>query len=294
CETCAWVPQCRNCDISLTYHKYTHLQKCHYCGYTEKPISKCKACGSNSLKMIGFGTEKIEEELALYFPKHTIKRMDYDTTRNKNGYQNIIDDFEQGMIDILVGTQMVTKGLDFDNVGMVGVLNADSLLHYPDFRSFERSFQLLTQVAGRAGRKEKQGEVTIQTYSPDHPVIQRVIENDYLGMYHQEIEEREKYGYPPFYRLIKIVIHHRDRERSLLGAQELTKTLKKQLGGRVLGPETPAISRIKNLYINQILIKFERKISPVKLKEFINDSVAAFKNEPHFKSARVVMDVDFY
>lgn len=294
CESCAWVPQCKNCDISLTYHKYTHLQKCHYCGYTEKPISKCKACGSNSLKMIGFGTEKIEEELALFFPKHSIKRMDYDTTRNKNGYQNIIDDFEQGLIDILVGTQMVTKGLDFDNVGMVGVLNADSLLHYPDFRSFERSFQLLTQVAGRAGRKAKQGKVIIQTYSPDHPVIQKVIDNDYLGMYNQEIEEREKYGYPPFYRLIKIVIHHRDKDKSLLGSQELAKTLKKQLGGRVLGPETPAISRIKNMYINQILIKFERKISPVKLKEFINDSVGKFKNEPHFKSSRVVIDVDFY
>tara|TARA_B110000261_G_scaffold153303_1_gene183716 strand:+ start:242 stop:2734 length:2493 start_codon:yes stop_codon:yes gene_type:complete len=294
CETCAWVPQCKNCDISLTYHKYTHLQKCHYCGYAEKPISKCKACGSNSLKMVGFGTEKIEEELSIYFPKHSIKRMDYDTTRNKNGYQNIIDDFEQGLIDILVGTQMVTKGLDFDNVGMVGVLNADSLLHYPDFRSFERSFQLLTQVAGRAGRKAKQGKVIIQTYSPDHPVIQRVIDNDYIGMYNQEIEEREKYGYPPFYRLIKIVIHHRDRDTSLLGSQELAKTLKKQLGGRVLGPETPAISRIKNMYINQILIKFERKISPVKLKEFINDSVGKFQNEPHFKSARVVMDVDFY
>ena len=260
----------------------------------EKPISKCKACGSNSLKMVGFGTEKIEEELAVFFPKHTIKRMDYDTTRNKNGYQNIIDDFEQGMIDILVGTQMVTKGLDFDNVGMVGVLNADSLLHYPDFRSFERSFQLLTQVAGRAGRKAKQGKVIIQTYSPDHTVIQKVIENDYVGMYNLEIAEREKYGYPPFYRLIKIVIHHRDRDISLLGSQELTKTLKKKLGARVLGPETPAISRIKNKYINQILIKFERKISPVKLKEFINDSVAQFKNEPHFKSARVVMDVDFY
>ena len=294
CETCAWVPQCKNCDISLTYHKYTHLQKCHYCGYTEKPISKCKACGSNSLKMVGFGTEKIEEELSLFFPKHTIKRMDYDTTRNKNGYQNIIDDFEQGMIDILVGTQMVTKGLDFDNVGMVGVLNADSLLHYPDFRSFERSFQLLTQVAGRAGRKEKQGKVIIQTYSPDHPVIQRVIDNDYIGMYNQEIEEREKYGYPPFYRLIKIVIHHRDRDISLEGSQILTKTLKKHLGGRVLGPETPAISRIKNMYINQILIKFERKISPVKLKVFINESVAKFKSKPNFKSTRVVIDVDFY
>lgn len=294
CESCGWVPQCKNCDISLTYHKYTHYQKCHYCGYTEKPISKCKACGSNSLKMQGFGTEKIEEDLSLYFPVNSVKRMDYDTTRNKNGYQHIIDDFEQGAIDMLVGTQMVTKGLDFDNVGMVGVLNADSLLHYPDFRSFERSFQLLTQVAGRAGRKEKQGKVVIQTYSPDHPVIMRVIENDYQGMYNQEIEEREKYGYPPFYRLIKLTIKHRERERSAEAADELGRLLKKQLGGRVLGPETPAISRIKNLYINQLMIKFERKISPLKLKEFIGDTVGAFNNQSHFKSVRVVIDVDFY
>jgi len=294
CESCGWVPQCKNCDISLTYHKYTHYQKCHYCGFTEKPISKCKACGSNSLKMQGFGTEKIEEDLSLYFPTSAVKRMDYDTTRNKNGYQHIIDNFEQGAIDILVGTQMVTKGLDFDNVGMVGVLNADSLLHYPDFRSFERSFQLLTQVAGRAGRKEKQGKVIIQTYSPEHPVIERVIENDFLGMYNQEIEEREKYGYPPFYRLIKITVKHRERERSAEAADELGKLLKKQLGARVLGPETPAIARIKNLYINQLMIKFERKISPVKLKEFIRETVGKFNNQPHFKSVRIVLDVDFY
>ena len=294
CESCGWVPQCKNCDISLTYHKFSHHQKCHYCGYMEKPISKCKACGSNSLKMQGFGTEKVEEDLSLYFPKKSIKRMDYDTTRNKNGYQNIINDFEQGIIDVLVGTQMVTKGLDFDNVGMVGVLNADSLLHYPDFRSYERSFQLLTQVAGRAGRKEKQGRVIIQTYSPEHPVIQKVIENDYIGMYEQEIEEREKYGYPPFYRLIKITVKHRDRDQSLMGAEELVKKLRNKLQGRVLGPETPAISRIKNQYINQIMIKYERKISPIKLKEFIRDTVGKFNNQKAFKSARVIIDVDFY
>jgi len=220
--------------------------------------------------------------------------MDYDTTRNKNGYQNIIDDFEQGVIDILVGTQMVTKGLDFDNVGIVGVLNADSLLHYPDFRSYERSFQLLTQVAGRAGRKEKAGKVVLPTYSPDHPVIQKVIDNDYHGMYEQEIEEREKYGYPPFYRLIQLTIKHRERERSEEAANELGKLLKKQLGARVLGPETPAISRVKNLYINQIIIKYERKISPLKLKTFIQDTVGKFNNQPYYKSVRVMIDVDFY
>lgn len=293
CQTCAWVPQCKNCDISLTYHKFSHLQKCHYCGYTEKPITQCKACGSNSLKMQGFGTEKIEEDLSVFFPKSSIKRMDYDTTRNKNGYQHIIDDFEQGAIDILVGTQMVTKGLDFDNVGIVGVLNADSLLHYPDFRSYERSFQLLTQVAGRAGRKEKQGKVIIQTYSPDHPVIQKVIHNDYEGMYEQEIEEREKYGYPPFYRLIKITVKHRERERSAEAASVLTKRLKNKLEGRVLGPETPAISRIKNLYINQLMIKYERKISPAKLKTFITETVRKFKGESRYKTVRVILDVDF-
>jgi primosomal protein N' (replication factor Y) len=294
CEDCNWTPQCKNCDVSVTYHKYSHLLKCHYCGYTIKPVSECKACGSSKIKMIGFGTEKIEDELSTLLPDKVIKRMDLDTTRNKNGYQNIIDDFENKEIDILVGTQMVTKGLDFDNVGLVGVLNADTLLHFPDFRSFERSFQLLTQVSGRAGRKEKRGKVVIQTYSPNHWVIQKVIQNDYLGLYNQEILERRNFKYPPFYRLIKITIKHRDRYTSERGAKLLADSFKTKLGNRVLGPEAPHISRIKNMYINQIVIKFEKTLSSNKLKSYMQKAVNDFKKIKDYKSAIVVMDVDFY
>lgn len=294
CEDCGWSPQCKNCDVSMTYHKYSHLLKCHYCGYSIKPVSECKACGSSKLKMNGFGTEKIEDELSAILPDKVIKRMDLDTTRNKHGYQNIIDEFENKEIDILVGTQMVTKGLDFDNVGLVGVLNADTLLHYPDFRSFERSFQLLTQVSGRAGRKEKRGKVVIQTYSPNHWVIQKVIQNDYLGLYNQEILERRNFKYPPFYRLIKITIKHRDRSISQKGAKLLADSLKNKLGERVLGPETPHISRIKSLYINQIVIKYEKTLSPTKLKTYLQKVVNDLKKIKDYKSAVVVMDVDFY
>jgi primosomal protein N' (replication factor Y) len=294
CEDCGWAPQCKNCDVSMTYHKYSHLLKCHYCGYAIKPVSDCRACGSSKIKMNGFGTEKIEDELSVLLPDKVIKRMDLDTTRNKNGYQNIIDAFENKEIDILVGTQMVTKGLDFDNVGLVGVLNADTLLHYPDFRSFERSFQLLTQVSGRSGRKGKRGKVVIQTYSPNHWVIQKVIQNDYLGMYKQEILERRNFKYPPFYRLIKITIKHRDKYISLNGSKLLAESLKKKLKERVLGPETPHISRVKNLYINQIVIKYEKNLSPTKLKAYLTKAVKDFKKIKDYKSAIIVMDVDFY
>lgn len=293
CETCGWTPQCSNCDVSMTYHKHIHSLKCHYCGFTSKPYASCQACGDHKLKMVGFGTEKIEEDLALFFPDKVIKRMDLDTTRSKNGYQNIINDFQHGLIDILVGTQMITKGLDFDNVGMVGVLSADSLLHFPDFRSFERSYQLLTQVSGRAGRKKKRGNVIIQTFTPDHWVIQKVIQNDYLGMYQQEIIERRNFKYPPFYRLIKITIKHRERDVSLNGAKVLVNVLKIKLGSRVLGPDAPFISRIKNKYIHQIIIKFEKGSSPAKVKDYIDASIVSVKNKKVYKSLVIAADVDF-
>lgn len=293
CEDCGWVPQCKNCDVSMTYHKHIHALKCHYCGYSTKPEKNCQACGSHKLKMVGFGTEKIEEELSLFFPDKTIKRMDLDTTRAKNSYQNLIDEFEEGAIDILVGTQMVTKGLDFDNVGMVGVLSGDSLLHYPDFRSFERSFQLLTQVSGRAGRKEKRGKVIIQTFTPDHWVIQKVTQNDYLGLYHQEILERKNFKYPPFYRLIKLTVKHRDRDASLHTAKQLKSELVKKLGSRVLGPEAPYISRIKNRYIYQIIIKFERDLSSQKVKEFLNETIQEISQKKDHKASQIIADVDF-
>lgn len=293
CETCGWTPECKNCDVSLTYHKKLHHLKCHYCGFTTKPYNNCMACGSSKLKMVGFGTEKIEDELALFFPKHNIKRMDLDTTRSKNAYQNIIHSFQEGEIDILVGTQMVTKGLDFDNVGLVGVLNADNIIHFPDFRSFERSYQQLTQVSGRAGRKEKRGKVIIQTYSPDHWVIQKVIQNDYYHLFKQELIERRNYKYPPFYRLLKITLYHRNRQTVNQASNVLAKLLYVKLGDRVLGPEPPSINRVKNKYINQIIVKFEANMNSKSLKTYILSKIDSLRKKDNFTYIQISIDVDF-
>jgi len=210
CEICNWTPKCKNCDVSLTYHKQTNSLKCNYCGHSSPPVGSCSACGSNRLKMVGFGTEKVEDELSLVFPDKTIKRLDLDSTRSKNAYELIINDFEQRNIDILIGTQMVSKGLDFDNVSLVGILDADMLLNRPDFRAFERSYQLMSQVAGRSGRKGKRGNVIIQTGDPDHWVIQKVINHDYKGFYESEVIERKNFFYPPYYKLIEFTLKQKD------------------------------------------------------------------------------------
>ena len=244
------------------------------------------------LKMVGFGTEKIEDELSIFFPDKTIKRMDLDTTRSKNAYQNIINDFENGNIDVLVGTQMITKGLDFDNVALVGVLNADTMLNFPDFRAFERSFQLLSQVSGRAGRNKKRGKVIIQTYNPNHWIIQQVIKNDYKTMYDQEILERKNFHYPPFYRIIKITLKHREKNQVILSSNFLAENLKKQFGNRVLGPEAPYVERVRNLYIRHITLKFERNFSAKKVKDLIKEKVLDLKVQASHKSVRITCDVD--
>ena len=252
------------------------------------------ACGSSKLQMVGFGTEKVEEELALFFPDRVIQRMDYDTTRSKNSYQDIINKFQEGEVDILIGTQMVSKGLDFDNVGMVGILNADNLLHFPDFRSYERSYQQLVQVSGRAGRQKKRGKVIIQTYSPNHWVIQKVIQYDYYHLFKQEIIERRNYKYPPFYRLIKLSLLHREKQVVANAGKVLADLLANKLTKeRVLGPEVPSVSRVKNQYINQIIVKFEAEMSSVKLKEYINDKIIVLKNKNRFKYVNIYCDVDF-
>jgi primosomal protein N' (replication factor Y) (superfamily II helicase) len=293
CEDCGWVPQCHQCDVSLTYHKHSHLLSCHYCGQSEKPPITCKACGSSKLKMVGFGTEKIEEELAIFFPAVKIARMDLDTTRTKHAHANIIEQFENRDIDILVGTQMVTKGLDFDNVGLVGVLNADLMLSFPDFRAFERSYQLMAQVSGRAGRQQKRGKVVIQTYNPNHWVIQKVMYNDYAGLYQQEILERRNFKYPPFYRLISLTFKHKDRSVTDKAAQWFTQQLIEKLGKpRVLGPETPYVSRIRNYYLKTALIKFERNASAKAVKQILNEQTTLLSQHKEFKSVRVVVDVD--
>jgi primosomal protein N' (replication factor Y) len=292
CNMCAWVPQCVNCDVSLTYHKLSNQLRCHYCGYSIKPPSKCAACGDTDLKMKGFGTEKIEEELSIFYPRAKIARMDLDTTRSKFAHQHIIQDFEEGNIDILVGTQMVTKGLDFDNVSMVGILNADSMLNFPDFRSFERSYQLMAQVSGRAGRKNKRGKVIIQSQNPDHSIIQEVIENDYLSMYTNQLMDRKNFNYPPFYRLIEITIIHKDVDLVNVAAKYLADALKHHFAKRVLGPEFPLVSRVRNLYHKNILLKIERDASVNQVKKFVSELLIKFKSNSDYKSVRVQIDVD--
>ncbi len=294
CETCGNSPQCINCDVSLNYHKFKNELNCHYCGYAiEKPL-QCPACGDSNLQLKGFGTEQIEEELKEILPKAKVLRMDHDTTRAKKAYHQIIQSFQDREVDILVGTQMVSKGLDFDHVALVGVLNADHMLHFPDFRAYERSFQLMAQVAGRAGRKNERGKVMIQSYNPDHKIIQQVINNDYEGMMKNEIIDRRNYHYPPFYRLIQISLKHADLNLNEQGAIYLGNRLKSLFGDRILGPEAPGVARIRNLYQQNILLKLEEGISLKKSKSILLKEIQAFKSEKKYKSLRVILDVDPY
>jgi len=292
CEVCGWTPHCVNCDVSLTYHKSQNILKCHYCSYYTPPIGVCPKCDSNRLKMIGFGTEKIEDELTIILPGVRVQRLDLDTTRQKNSYERILDDFGERNIDILVGTQMVTKGLDFDNVSLVGILDADMMLNRPDFRAFERSYQLMSQVAGRAGRKAKRGKVVIQTYTPDHWVIQHVINHDFIGFYENEILERKNFFYPPFFKIINLTLKHRDPNQLDMMAAELADMLKVPFGSRVLGPEFPVIKRVNNLYIKIIRLKIEKEASNNKVKKLLKEQIDIFYTAPHNKSVRLAIDVD--
>jgi primosomal protein N' (replication factor Y) (superfamily II helicase) len=294
CMTCGNVPQCSQCDVSLTYHKHKNQLRCHYCGYSiAKPIT-CHQCGSLELTTKGFGTEQIQHELIELFPSAKIGRMDQDTTRGKFGFEKIIDSFKNREIDILVGTQMLAKGLDFDNVSLVGIMNADNMLYHPDFRAFERSFQMMTQVAGRSGRSEKQGKVIIQTYNKDHNIIQQVVQNDYLSMYNEQLYEREIYKYPPYYRIIKLTIKHKDYEKLKEGAMWLYQVFAQNLQISVLGPEEPAISRIRNEYIRTILIKIPQNHSLVGTKKTIQKILNSFDAVSQYKSIKVAVNVDFY
>lgn len=292
CEVCNWTPKCVNCDVSLTYHKHSNTLKCHYCSYSTAPIGTCAACGSNRLKMLGFGTEKIEDELSLMFNDKVIKRLDLDTTRSKNAYANIINKFDAGGIDILIGTQMVSKGLDFSNVNLVGVLDADMLLNRAEFRAFERTFQLITQVSGRAGRREKRGKVIIQTGDPDHWVIQKIIANDYVGFYESEIIERKNYFYPPYYKIIALTLKHRDENKLTVASNDLANQLRQAFKERVLGPEFPLIKKIQNFYLKTIILKVERDAPDKKVKERVQSIIDNFYSVPSNKSIRVSIDVD--
>lgn len=295
CEECSWISECNNCDVSLTYHMKVRELRCHYCGHKEEVPRTCPACGSTRVKTVGYGTEKIEDELHLLLPSARVQRMDLDTTRAKNAYQQIIQEFEQGGTDILVGTQMVSKGLDFDNVSMVGIFDADRIIHFPEFRASERAFQMLTQVSGRAGRRsDKPGKVLIQTANPAQKILERIIQNDYVGMYEAEIVEREQFHYPPFTRLIKLTVKHIDEATSKRAATALAEKLTVNLGkSRVLGPEPPLVERVRNQFLFDILIKLEReKINFKAAKSFIQEKVIDILTDKTIKGVHIVIDVD--
>ena len=292
CKSCGWIPKCTHCDVSLTYHKNTRRLICHYCGYSVQYPSLCGSCQSDDISNKGFGTEKVEEELSLLFPNAAIERLDLDATRSKKAFQNILARFDRGDTDILVGTQMITKGLDFEHVRVVGILNADNLLNFPDFRSHERSYQLMAQVSGRAGRRHKQGKVIIQTFQPDHFIIQKVVANDYEGMYNQQIAERKDFKYPPFYRMIRITLKHRDKNELDRIATESADALRSRFGKRLLGPEYPAVSRIKLMYMKQMWLKLEREISITSAKRQMQEMLESVKAREKNKTTQIVIDVD--
>lgn len=291
CGGCGNIPMCTRCDVSLTYHKYLKILKCHYCGY-QLPQKACAACGENQWVLQGFGTEKIEDELKGFFPDARLARMDLETTRSKTGYLKIIRRFEDHDVDILVGTQMVTKGLDFGDVGLVGVLSADQLMFYPDFRALERAFQLLLQVAGRAGRREKQGRVLIQTSMPNNPLFQQIIQHDYTGFFNTEIQERHTYSYPPFSRMIKITIKHKNQQTVNKAGFHLVNKLKASVKAHTLGPSTPAVSKIRDFYIRDIVVKFPRSKELEDNKLFVKELLAEAKLNVEFKGLVIQLNVD--
>ncbi len=296
CDTWSWHAECANCDVSLTYHKNFNVLKCHYCGYQTGLPENCPACGSKTLSLKGFGTEKIEDELKIFLPDAKIARMDLDTVRAKNAHSKLIADFEDGKIDILVGTQMVTKGLDFERVGIVGILSADQLLHYPDFRATERAFQLMVQVSGRAGRKHQRGKVLIQSFNTGHPVLREVIENDFTAFYQREIEERDRFAYPPYRRLIKITLKHK-KPPVLNDAMKLyAHWVKNELGSWVLGPTIPPVGRVRNWYLLDLTIKLDPqdRAKMAFAKKIIQEATENLAQTKGYSGVRVNVDVDPY
>jgi primosomal protein N' (replication factor Y) len=293
CGTCAWVPQCERCDVPLTVHKWKNELNCHHCGYhIAPPHPVCGSCGKKTMEPKGLGTERVEEELIELFPKARVARMDRDTTRSRHGHERLVKAFANQEFDVLVGTQMVSKGLDFAHVGLVGVLNADRMLNFPDFRSFERAFQMLTQVAGRAGRSGQRGKVILQTYNPDHWVLAKVMANDYRGLVKQELIERKNYRYPPFDRLIRLTLRHTDEQRLDAASEVLATRLRQRFAARAIGPETPQISKINDLFHRVILLKFERTLAPNGYKELLAQDLDSFQSDERFKRIRLTIDVD--
>ena len=292
CKTCGWVPRCKHCDVSLTLHKNSNKLVCHYCGYTTPAPVHCPNCEEKKFMTHGYGTEKIEDDLQNLFPEARIERMDLDTTRTRTAYEKIIEDFQQGKTDILIGTQMVSKGLDFDNVAVVGIINADTLLNYPDFRATERAFQLMAQVAGRAGRKNGQGTVFLQTRMSDAAVIPQIVKNDYASFYNQQLSERMLFHYPPFYRLVYIYMKHRDVHVLEEFSDIIAKRMRDIFDNRILGPDLPPVARIKQLYIRKIVLKVENGLSQYKINEVLQNIQQAYCQMPRYRAISMYYDID--
>ena len=292
CDQCGWTPKCQNCDVSLVYHKNLSLLRCHYCGFTRTLPQLCPACGQNGIRIFGYGTERIAEELHEEFSDYRVARMDLDTTRNKDAYQEIIEEFAKHETDILVGTQMVSKGLDFGDVRTVGVLNADTLLNFPDFRSNERAYNMLEQVAGRAGRRREKGSVVIQTVNPDHEVLKYVKAHDYASYYKAEIEDRAKFAYPPFTKVINIFLKNKDAMACDHAAVTLAKAMRQVFGERVLGPEKPFVSRVATWYLQSIMLKVEAGASMKKVKDLLRQITASIAADPAIRTSQIYYDVD--
>ena len=292
CRQCGWVPKCPNCDISLTYHKSMNYLSCHYCGYTMKVPEQCPCCESKDIRGRGYGTEKIEDEIRSIFPEARIARMDLDTTHTRNAYERLINDFSMGKNNLLIGTQMVTKGLDFAKVSVVGILNADSMLNYPDFRAYEQAFMMMSQVSGRAGRKGKRGEVILQTKTPDLPVIQYVVHNDYPTFFKELLDERREFHYPPFYHLVYVYLKHRDENIVNTAGVELGSRLRDIFGARVLGPDKPAVARVKTLSIRKIVLKLETGIDYPRVRQYLRGALDAMMKDKRYGALQVYYDVD--
>lgn len=292
CKVCGWVPKCKNCDVSLTLHKNINLLTCHYCGYTYPVPTECPNCGSTELMGRGVGTEKVEDQLSEIFPEARIARMDLDTTRTRNAYERLISDFSTGKTNLLIGTQMISKGLDFDKVRVVGILNADSMLNYPDFRAYEHAFMMMSQVSGRAGRKGKRGLVILQTKSPELPVISQVVHNDYAGFYKDLLEERRAFRYPPFYHLINVFLKHKHDKVCQQASMEMGQMLRGWFGERVLGPDKPAVARVKTMNIRKIVIKLENTIDYRKVREYLTYAQERMLKDPRYGALQIYFDVD--
>jgi len=292
CKQCGWVPHCQHCDVSLTYHRQMNQLTCHYCGYTYRVPTECPCCGSTELHTRGFGTEKIEEQVREVFPEAHVARMDLDTTRSRNAYERIIMDFGAGRTNILIGTQMISKGLDFDKVSVVGILNADSMLNYPDFRAYEHAFMMMAQVSGRAGRKGKRGLVILQTKSKEVPVIQQVVRNDYLALYKDLIAERQAFRYPPYYHLVYVYLKHRYDDVVNTASIELGSRLRQWFSGRVLGPDKPAVAKVKSQNIRKLVLKLENGIDMKKVREYLLMAQSQMMADKRYNSLQIYYDVD--